>query len=218
MREEHIPAVCAIEALSFPQTWPPNAYRRELENRMAFYLVARRVDGEAQAQHPPSQPDTVAPARSRRDESPRLLTALTRFIRPERAQADNAEWSEEAKSVVGYAGAWLMVDEAHITTIAVHPDYRGKGVGEMLLVSLIERAIKAGAKWVTLEVRVSNHVAQNLYRKYTFKEAGVRRRYYSDNNEDALVMWTEPLNSEAFQQRFAVNKEALGRRMAQSDP
>src|SRR5258708_31509616 len=89
-------------------------------------------------------------------------------------------------SIIGFAGLWLMVDEAHITTIAMHPDYRRRGLGEFMLVSLIDIAFSIGAKWVTVEVRVSNYTAENLYRKYGFREAGLRHRYYSDNQEDAF--------------------------------
>jgi ribosomal-protein-alanine N-acetyltransferase len=110
-----------------------------------------------------------------------------------------------------------MTDEAHITTIASHPDVRGQGVGELLLVALIHRGIEIGARWMTLEVRASNSVAQNLYRKYTFKEMGVRRRYYSDNGEDALVMWTDALDSASFQAAFDENERKLAERLGSAE-
>jgi ribosomal-protein-alanine N-acetyltransferase len=93
--------------------------------------------------------------------------------------------------LVGYSGFWLIGDEAHITTLAVHPDCRRKRIGEVLLINNILAARQAGAKWLTLEVRVSNEKAQNLYFKFGFKNLGVRRHYYQDNSEDALVLWTE---------------------------
>ncbi len=93
--------------------------------------------------------------------------------------------------LVGYSGFWLIGDEAHITTLAVHPDCRRKRIGEVLLINNILTAREAGAKWLTLEVRVSNEKAQNLYFKFGFKNLGVRRHYYQDNSEDALVLWTE---------------------------
>jgi [ribosomal protein S18]-alanine N-acetyltransferase len=110
-----------------------------------------------------------------------------------------------------------MSDEAHITTIAVDPNYQGHGIGELLLLGLIDRAKQIGARWLTLEVRVGNHVAQALYRKYTFKEMGVRRRYYSDNGEDALVMWTDPIESETFQKAVRLNRDALSRKLGDHD-
>ena len=104
--------------------------------------------------------------------------------------------------LVGYAGMWVILDEAHITTIAVDPPYRGQHVGERLLLGLIDAAIERGARWMTLEVRKSNHSAQNLYRKYGFREIGTRKGYYSDNREDAVVMWTGNLRDREFQQRL----------------
>ncbi|GAC1377787.1 MAG: hypothetical protein NVSMB33_00120 [Ktedonobacteraceae bacterium] len=112
-------------------------------------------------------------------------------------------------SIIGFAGLWLMVDEAHITTIAMHPHFRRLGLGEFILASMIDIAYTINAKWVTLEVRVSNYNAQNLYRKYGFREAGLRHRYYSDNQEDALIMWTDEINSPAYKQKFQILKSAL---------
>jgi ribosomal-protein-alanine N-acetyltransferase len=113
--------------------------------------------------------------------------------------------------VVGYAGMWIILDEAHVTTIAVAPELRGRRIGERLLVSLIAEALHRGAHWVTLEVRRSNRTAQGLYRKYGFKEIGVRRGYYSDNREDAIVMWTGNLHEPAFQERYTKNRAMLER-------
>jgi len=90
--------------------------------------------------------------------------------------------------VVGYVGIWFIVDEAHISTIAVHPNYRGHGLGERLLQRVLEYALNKEATTVTLEVRVSNQAALNLYYKYGFEVVGNRPRYYRDNNEDAYLM------------------------------
>ena len=109
-----------------------------------------------------------------------------------------------------------MADEAHVTTIAVHPKYRGAGLGELLLLRMIDTARGVRARWLTLEVRKSNDVAQALYRKYSFKEMGVRRPYYSDNGEDALVMWTDPIDSRTFIDALASNRAALEERLAHS--
>ena len=213
MRVEHIPAVSAIEKLSFPQPWPQNAYRREIqENRMAHYIVVRRLGHDAEAGEappPPSAPPTQAGSTD-------LLGRLSRLWRqPEPPRS--AELEDELRSIVGYAGIWVMTDEAHVTTIASHPDVRGKGVGELLLLALIHRAMDVGARWMTLEVRASNAVAQNLYRKYTFKEMGVRRRYYSDNGEDALVMWTDALNSDTFLAALERNERKLAEHLGSAE-
>lgn len=93
--------------------------------------------------------------------------------------------------VVGYCGVWLVLDEAHITNIAILPEYRGHKLGEMLLRKMMIMAIESGAKTMTLEVRISNTPARNLYRKLGFQEGGIRKNYYTDNQEDALVMWVK---------------------------
>ena len=98
---------------------------------------------------------------------------------------------EEDGKVIGYCGVWIIVDEAHITNIAVLPSYRGQGLGDKLMRSMIEIAKEMGARTMTLEVRVSNTPAQSLYRKFGFQEGGIRKNYYSDNQEDALVMWVK---------------------------
>ncbi|MED0680969.1 ribosomal protein S18-alanine N-acetyltransferase [Aneurinibacillus thermoaerophilus] len=96
---------------------------------------------------------------------------------------------EKDKRVIGYGGMWLVLDEAHITNIAIHPDYRGLRLGERLMRRLMGLAIRSGAASMTLEVRKSNEVAQRLYRKLGFVEEGVRPGYYTDNGEDAIIMW-----------------------------
>lgn len=96
---------------------------------------------------------------------------------------------EEDEKVIGYCGAWLVVDEAHITNIAVLPDYQGNGYGEVLLTSMIDECRIRAIERMTLEVRESNYVAQGLYKKLGFAEGAIRKNYYSDNQEDAIVMW-----------------------------
>ena len=94
---------------------------------------------------------------------------------------------------VGYAGMWLVLDEGHITNVAIHPDYRGRKLGEKLMRALIQLAADTSLSWMTLEVRRSNAVAQSLYRKLGFIDVGYRKRYYADNKEDALIMALETL-------------------------
>jgi len=95
--------------------------------------------------------------------------------------------------IIGYVGFWFIVDEAHISTLAVHPDFRERGVGELLLRRVLNQASELKARLITLEVRVSNQTAINLYKKYQFEIVGSRPRYYRDNNEDALLMERENL-------------------------
>jgi ribosomal-protein-alanine acetyltransferase len=116
-------------------------------------------------------------------------------------------------TMAGYAGLWLMVDEGHVTTIGVHPDHRGQGTGELLFLGLCDIAKEMGAHRITLEVRVSNLSAQALYRKYGLEITGVRRRYYSDNNEDAYIMWSEPLDSPQYHERISNLRKQLTERL-----
>ena len=102
--------------------------------------------------------------------------------------------AEREGRVIAYAGMWLVIDEAHVTNIAVHPAYRGKGYGERVTRALMGMASKLGMTWMTLEVRRSNLVAQSLYRKLGFIDVGYRKRYYEDNQEDALIMACENLS------------------------
>jgi [ribosomal protein S18]-alanine N-acetyltransferase len=96
---------------------------------------------------------------------------------------------EEDQKIIGYVGAWVVIDEAHITNVAILPSYRGKKLGEALLRKMMTVAKDMGARSMTLEVRVTNNVAQSLYRKLGFQNGGIRKNYYTDNQEDALVMW-----------------------------
>jgi ribosomal-protein-alanine N-acetyltransferase len=121
-----------------------------------------------------------------------------------------------ADDLIGYGCFWLLVDEAHISTLAVAADWRGRGLGELLVIHLIERAIELDAKIITLEVRVSNHVAQSLYAKYGLEIAGRRKRYYVDNREDALIMSTPPINA-AYREMLAHRKAALLERLKREE-
>lgn len=97
--------------------------------------------------------------------------------------------AETVDGIVGYCGLWLVLDECHVTNIAILPDQRGKKLGEKLMVAAMDAAKENGAKTMTLEARVSNTIARNLYEKLGFKNGGIRKSYYSDNFEDAIVMW-----------------------------
>ena len=132
-------------------------------------------------------------------------------FRHELTQNKNAHYivAREGERIVGYAGLWLSLDEAHITTFAVLPDFRRRKIGERMLIALFERSERLGAEWLTLEVRASNLPAQRLYEKYGFRAAGIRRRYYSDNNEDAIIMWTERLRDHAVRERIAALRQKL---------
>nr|WP_295604796.1 ribosomal protein S18-alanine N-acetyltransferase [uncultured Terrisporobacter sp.] len=99
--------------------------------------------------------------------------------------------AEIDNQIVGYVGVWFVVDEGHITNVAVHSDYRGRKIGDKLVDEMVKLCKENNLVAMTLEVRTSNTVAQNLYRKYGFKIAGIRKEYYSDNKEDAIIMWNQ---------------------------
>jgi ribosomal-protein-alanine N-acetyltransferase len=117
--------------------------------------------------------------------------------------------------VVGFAGIWVMVDEAHITTFAVDPRWRRRGIGERMLLALLDLSVARRAREATLEVRLSNIPARKLYEKYGFRPVGIRPRYYSDNGEDALIMTTDPLASDEMRARVARLRSALDQRPVQ---
>ena len=193
MQLEDVPEVRSIEEASFTLPWPRNAYRREIvENKLARYLVVRDLAAVADSE---GDGPTVPSARLRPRPFPlSLLPSVDR---------DREQQGRYGKpTLVAYGGLWLMVDEAHITTIASRPDVRGQYIGELMLTALIDVAIGLAARWVTLEVRVSNSLARSLYKKYSFRSTGIRPRYYSDNQEDALVMWSEDINVGSFQHMF----------------
>ena len=111
--------------------------------------------------------------------------------------------------IAAYGGIWVILEDSHVTTIAVHPAWQGKRHGEQMLAYLLRGAIARGASWITLEVRESNEVAQSLYRKYGFTVVSTRRAYYSDNNENALVMWAGNLRGELYANRLTALEARL---------
>lgn len=175
MSLDDIPQVRRIEEASFPTPWPRNSYKREiLENGRARYLVIRRVE-------------PVPVIRSPRRPARRVRDWLWPF-----------GMGDESDDIVAFGGLWLEIDEAHITTVAVRPGYRRRGLGELLVVEMARLSIESEVQRITLEVRLSNAVAQTLYRKYGFFEHGTRPRYYSDDFEDALIMWAEGVDAPEF--------------------
>ncbi len=202
MRPEDIAAVMEIEQVSFSAPWSARAYDYELHyNEMAHYFIARAQ---------PMWPVTAQQGNNGRDEDRHTTFWQRVFARNKPARVAGLQ----QPPIVGYGGMWLMVDEAHISTLAAHPDWRGQGVGELLLLAMIDRAAEIGADEVTLEVRVTNSVAQSLYRKYGFQVAGRRKGYYSDNGEDALIMSTPPITTAAYSRRMQELKAGLFKRLA----
>ena len=120
--------------------------------------------------------------------------------------------------IVGYTGMWVIMDEAHITTLGVDRDYRNCKIGEQLLVGLLDEAIRRGAKRATLEVRQNNEAAHRLYRKYGFAPAAIRHGYYTDNNENALVMWIDNMQTPSYIIKYRALKQRLESELLKPSP
>lgn len=196
MRLEDVDEVMAIELKSFSSPWTARAYRYEVTTNMFSQFVVVRKRGPVDSVLADVEPDPSG--------------LFAKLLQPVQAPS-----RVSLPPVLGYAGFWLLIDEAHISTIAVDPDWRGRSLGELLLVALLDQALPTKAEIATLEVRVGNVPAQSLYRKYLFQAVGLRRRYYTDNNEDALVLTTPSLRSKMYLEMLDKNKQALARTLKQ---
>ena len=222
MRAEDIPQVIEIEREAFSPGWVGTQFRRELNSRYCRFLVAYFTgDAPATGDTPVDDaPADDAPA----DDAPASEAALppaggdVAGAPAEAAPADASMWGRMVRGVksalgiagetrpdvlAGYVGIWLQGDQAHITEIAVRDALRGRGIGELLLIGTVRVAFEQGMDEVTLEARVSNFIAQRLYDKYGFNEVGIRKNYYADNREDAVIMTTDPIYAGAYREKFA---------------
>ena len=161
MTLDDIPQVVEIDRLSFDTPWSARSYAYEIEESHYSHMLVLEAD-------------VVRPASGWK----KLLRSFS---------GTNNNLAVE-KTIVGYGGLWNIMDEAHVSTIASHPDYRGKKYGEIVLAGMIGRAIMLGADYIVLEVRVSNTVARKLYEKYGFTIEAVKPKYYHHDNEDAYDM------------------------------
>ena len=174
MAPEDVATVSDIDKVVFSLPWSSTAFSQEIRgNPLSTYVVLRYTPWEEIGHINP------------------VLNSMRRLIKP----------SHDA-SIVGYGGYWRLLEEAHICTLALRQEWRGRGLGELVLLALLEDALKEGAELATLEVRVSNAVAQNLYTKYAFQVTGRRTRYYSDNDEDALIMSTASMTPQAYRRHI----------------
>ncbi len=112
-------------------------------------------------------------------------------------------------TIIGYGGMWRMYDEAHVTTIGVRHDLQHRGYGRIIFAGLVQAAYDMGAKWVTLEVRTTNENAMKMYEAFGFKVIGRRKGYYTDNGEDAIVMWSDSIHSPRFRKAYEANLERI---------
>ncbi len=202
MRREDVAQVTEIDREVFPTLWPPANYGRELENRLAHYIVAYDEDEKVEESEVEASLEKDPPGLASRV---RHLFNYNRFF--------NHELPKSGKHyIIGFAGFWIMAGEAHITNIAVREPHRRQGIGELLLIFAIDLATELNAHIITLEVRVSNTTAQSLYYKYGFNQSGLRHHYYIDNKEDAVIMTTENITSVPFQACLQRLKQAHSRR------
>ncbi len=202
MHKEDVAQVTEIDREAFPALWPPVNYKRELENRLAHYIVAcdegeRVEETEVEAPLEKDPPGLASRVRG--------LFNYNRFFGYKLPKSGK-------QYITGFAGFWIMVGEAHITSIAVRELHRRQGIGELLLISVINLVTELNAHIITLEVRASNTTAQSLYYKYGFTQAGLRRNYYVDNKEDAVMMSTENITSAPFQAHLQRLKQAHSRK------
>ena len=200
LREEDIPQVRAVEKQAFSTLFPPTSFRRELGNRAARYWVVENRDGR---EKPPNDPPQGGIVR-------KILHNATGF-RARRLQ------NRTPHSIVGFLGTWYAADQAHIVSVGVADGYRRRGIGELLLIAAVEHATARGTETITLEVRQSNAAARALYEKYGFIEQGIRKRYYSDNREDALIMTTDSIQMESYAVRISDLKQTHAERWGRAD-
>jgi [ribosomal protein S18]-alanine N-acetyltransferase len=187
MQVADVAQVVRIDELSFTAPWPDRSYRFEINESNVSYMVVLE------------QPNQ------------RSTTGLRRWWNTLLGN----HTAESSDVIVGYGGLWKIAEEAHISTIATHPDYRGHKFGEIILAGMLRRAIALNAAYVVLEVRVSNDIAKNLYHKYGFEIHGVKKNYYHHDNEDAYDMRLE-LTREAID-KFSHQYNALQQRIQFKD-
>ena len=190
-----------VERDAFPTLWPPTSFNREINNKLAVYLVAVALDDVSDI--PGAAPESQAPPTL----FARVAVALRRLL-------PGAPVPGSSDYILGYLGLWDVVDDAHVVSVGVRTPFRRHGVGEALLIRAIETAIGWGSRYITLEVRVSNRGAQTLYDKYGFKRVGIRKRYYLDNNEDAYIMTTDSILTPEYQAHFEQLKALHAKRVS----
>jgi ribosomal-protein-alanine N-acetyltransferase len=202
MHMEDVPEVSKVERRCFTNPWPASAYRRELRNlEHNHYIVLRGSDAQSVQSRGRFVEEYADNWRGLR------ALGLLSFTRKNHALP-------APQPIAGFAGMWQLFDEAHVTTIGVDVPFRGRGFGEAMLLKLLDEAVRRGANVMTLEVRVSNDSAIRLYEKYGFSVHGIRPRYYSDNGEDAYLMWSPSLRDEDYLATLSVRRRELAARLA----
>jgi [ribosomal protein S18]-alanine N-acetyltransferase len=199
---EQLSAVVELDQLCFGGLWTRSGYEQELEspNSQLLILEAASTQGESGLQTPSSglgEGVIVTPEIE-------LEGTNTKPTPAQNAQTADFETAPTLPTVlIGLGCYWSILEEAHITILAVHPDYQHQGLGQLLLYALLRDATRRQLEWATLEVKPSNQAALSLYQKFGFTLAGRRRRYYKDTGEDALILWRGGLQKQDFEETLA---------------
>jgi ribosomal-protein-alanine N-acetyltransferase len=201
---ELIPAAVELDQLCFGGLWTLAGYQRELESPNSDLLVLTTNNRQEKSfECSTSNPKSNTP----QNPKPKLSST-------EKRHEQNPKLS--SVPLLGLGCLWAILEEAHITILAIHPDYQRQGLGQALLYALMVSAQRRGLERATLEVRVSNQSALALYQKFGFQEAGRRRRYYEDTGEDALILWRGGLQHPEFQQTLLKWQGQVGDRLQPS--
>ena len=195
MCREDVNQVTEIDHEAFPTLLPPVNYQRELRNVLAHYLVACNLGRTA-------EPVTPTPGKGLP-----VIAKVWRLFHPHNSHSVTL-LPTASQYIIGFVGIWILAGEAHIINLAVRELYRRRRIGELLLISTIDLAAGLEAHLLTLEVRVSNTAAQALYHRYGFRQVGLRRGYYNDNKEDAILMSTGDIGSASFRIRLQRLRQA----------
>jgi [ribosomal protein S18]-alanine N-acetyltransferase len=194
---ELLRAVLDLDQQCFGGLWTQEGYQRELDSPNSDLLILLPVPKETGETGEPIQ-------------NPKSKIQNPNF------PTQNSKLKTQNSPLLALGCLWAILDEAHITIVAVHPDYQRQGLGQAMLYALLHRAYDRGLERATLEVRISNQSAVELYQKFDFREAGRRRRYYADTGEDAIVMWRGGLQTPDFQNLLTNWKQKIGDRLQQS--
>ena len=203
MCREDVTQVTEIDHEAFPTMWPPANYERELKVSLAHYIAACEEGSSAGTTE-----ITEAQKRIPLD----LSAGMKRLSSHTDSPGSKGLPPGEGQYIIGFAGLWMMADEAHITSFAVRQGYQRRGIGEHLLIAMISLTMGQNTRTITLEVRASNTAAQKLYHKYGFTQVNIRQSYYTDNREDALVMAVEDITGAVFQGRLHQLEKAHSRK------
>ncbi|WP_041225811.1 ribosomal protein S18-alanine N-acetyltransferase [Crinalium epipsammum] len=221
LKAEQLPAVVELDQLCFGGHWTLDGYRRELESSSSHFLTvclsSKSVDCKSQSNY-----DLET---SNNSQSGQLTAQQSNALNSNSLGVATRTEAEIPSQLIGLGCFWSILEEAHITLLAVNPEYQNQGLGKLLFYGLLYLAHQQGLERATLEVRVSNQTALYLYKKFGFQEVGKRRRYYQDTGEDAVILWRNHLATAEFnkilmawQQEIKANLDTKGWNLLIADP